>query len=65
MNEATKTTSNSTTTNNTTGKGGATSSTASFNGREAGCVTSKRTKRLFIAFAAVSIAAVVMVFANN
>ena len=26
------------------------------------CVTSKRTKRLFIAFAAISIAAVVMVF---
>ena len=29
------------------------------------CVTSKRTKRLFIAFAAISIAAVVMVFHNG
>ena len=60
MNDATtKSTCNST---NTSGKGCA---TASFDVRDAGCVTSKRTKRLFIAFAAVSIAAVVMVFVNN
>jgi hypothetical protein len=38
------------------------SATATVNGTEERCVTSKRTKRLFIAFAAISIAAVCMVF---
>jgi hypothetical protein len=36
--------------------------TTTTDGKEERCVTSKRTKRLFIAFAAISIAAVCMVF---